>query len=130
MPKLGITETKRLYLPSTQDATVEADKAYVDIKQKLLLGDLTVVNEAESDIERAIILMSRLITSWNFTDENGEAIAPTVESVKKLETEDFIFLSTWIEENLADSMTGLSNDEKKRQSSTSIPVTENSPTTT
>ena len=133
MPKLGNSETQRLYLPTTEHEANEVDRAYVDVKTTLVLADLAAVTAAEDDVARTIVLLTRLITDWNFTEdgtpETGK-LPIIAENVERLSSTDFIFLSQWIGDNMAESATGLTTDEKKSSSSTQIQVTESAPTTT
>lgn len=120
MPKLGNIQTTRVKLPSS----TPDDEAWCDLKTELLLGDLAALNDSGEPTQQAIVLLSKLITAWNFTDADGNAVEPTSEWINKLGTDDFMFLSKWVNDNLAGSIKeGLNNDEKKDLSATSTAVT-------
>jgi hypothetical protein len=119
MPTLGQIETTKLDLPSTAGQP-ESEQAHVIVKTKLVIGDLLAINEAKTDTERGVVLLTRIIADWNFT-KNGAPVPVTVESIEQLAPEDFVFLSEWVGANLTDSLAGLSKDEKKDLSSPSTP---------
>lgn len=124
MPQLSQATTTRLYLPSTEN---DEDKAYVDVKSKLVLGDIAEINDAESDIDKAIALLTTLVKDWNFTDEAGAVLPITRDNINKLDVADFTFLSTWANEHLDMGNKGVSNEEKKTLSSPSIAAPETPP---
>lgn len=119
MPKLDNVATERLNLPSS----TSDDPAWVDVKTTLLLNDLVAVTDANSDTERAITLLSSLITAWNFTDKDGVAVEPTSENIGKLRVEDFTYLSDYVGKHMSDVTRGLDNAEKKASSSASTAET-------
>lgn len=127
MPKLGNTTTTKFWLPTTKDEPNEDDRAYVELKNTLTMGDLLALNECKTDTERGIVLFGKIIKDWNFT-EDGTPASPKLpintENIDKLDPQDFVAISEWVNDNITDSLKGLNTEEKKRSSSTSIPVTD------
>lgn len=122
MPKLG-ADTERLDLPSS----TTADPVWVEIHKTLLLGDMVSLASDMGAGEKSIVLLERLLTDWNFTEDGTPAtpkVPINVETISKLNIADFTFLSNWINDNLTAASAGLSTTEKKTSTSTSIPITE------
>jgi hypothetical protein len=98
MPTLGNTDVKRLYLPSTPEGV--EDRAWVDVKAALVVGDIIDAESLESDGQKGMFMISRLILDWNFTTPTGEKAPVDIEWVKKLSVTDFAFLSEYLAENV------------------------------
>lgn len=133
MPKLGTAITERLFLPSTKDATGE-DIAWIDVRSNMLLGDIADMTKTEHQTDQLIILLSAIITDWNFT-EDGTAGTPklpiTLGNVRQLDQVDFEHLANWAGDNLIKARAGVSDDEKKTLSDTSTAMsTQDIPATT
>jgi hypothetical protein len=127
MPTLGSQSTTRFWLPSSAGEAEEINRGYVELKEKLNLGDLMALQDCKTDAERGIVLLTRLIKDWNFTVDGtptSEKLPIIGKNIEEFQPQDFIALTEWVNENIADSLTGLTDDEKKTSSSTSIPVTE------
>lgn len=122
MPKFKDAPTTRVYLPSTYHEQNEDDRAWVEMRTKVYLGDTLAVTNIQDSLESNLASLTRLITAWNYTDEDGRPFPVTTENMQKLEKSDYEFLDRWIGENLQSHPEGLSAEEKKTSSATSIPV--------
>lgn len=123
MPQFKKPQTTRLYLPST-DGDTDEDKAWVEVRTKVLLGDIVAARE-ETDgtlFKTGLAMLSRLIVNWNYTDEDNKPIPITVEALNHLEKVDYDFLDKWLSEHLPSQEEGLATEEKKGSTPTSIPV--------
>lgn len=112
MPTLKKNEEKieRLYLPSTEKLP-EEEKAFVDMDVRpVQTGDIEDVNPELSQISISIEMLTERIKGWNFTDEAGAAVPVSIETVKLLDVEDFIFLGEIINKS---GKKGLTPAEKK-----------------
>lgn len=124
MPSFNKKPTVKLYLPSTKDEADEANKYFVMAKTKLVIGDILDINDAKTDRERGLIMLEKVISDWNNTDDAGETVPVSAQSINDdLDPADFAFLVEWCGENITKSLSGLSNDQKKTSSSLSAPVT-------
>lgn len=118
MPHFTKPTTTRLELPSTP----ADDKGWVDIRTKLLVGDLVKLAEADSETNSGLLLLTLVIVDWNYTDpETNEKMPITVENINHLEQEDFEYLTNWFKDNTASQQEGLASDEKKTSSDTLTP---------
>lgn len=125
MPKLGTDKVKKVFLPSTENEPNEEDRAWVVVKEKLLLRDLVALSDGANDTENALNGLASYIKDWNFTKDDGTKEDINAESVGRLEAVDFNFLAGEMKA-VTDSVKGaLSIEEKKDSTSTStlnIPV--------
>jgi hypothetical protein len=77
---------KIIELPSYPDSKVE-------VVDSLLVGELVAMNPDEKNpIKVAMDVLPKLIKSWNFTDEEGKALAITAENLGFLKPDDVQFL--------------------------------------
>lgn len=96
MPTLSSEKIERLYLPSTKKAEKEEDRGYVDIVSNPKAGDFVdSMNDAE-DSQRMFALIAGLVKAWNFTNEDGSPLEITAANVRRLETADYRFLSSYV----------------------------------
>jgi len=60
------------------------------LKDGLLAGDMEFVygQASMSDIERTLRALSKMIVSWNLTDNNDKVLPTTLENIKKLNVTD------------------------------------------
>lgn len=84
MPKLDFNKTKSVSLPSIPDSEVV-------IAESMLAGDF--LDLMDVDKSRSVPLaVSKIVRSWNLTDEKDEVLAITEENLKKLPIKDLLFL--------------------------------------
>jgi len=62
----------------------------VVLKDGVLAGDTDFIfgSSSTTDIERALRALSKMLVSWNLTDEDGKPIPTTLENIKKLNLKD------------------------------------------
>jgi hypothetical protein len=127
MPDLGAKQsTSQVDLPSS----TPEDPAFVVLKHKLTLGDFAAVQEAEGPFQQGVALLCRVISDWSFT-LNGEKAPITTEVLELLDSQDFIFLSKWVEANIKIDDAAVSNEQKKSfQSTLATSSTETTPSPT
>lgn len=80
MPQLKDTrETLTLSLKSIEGSEIT-------IKDGLLAGDISFVYGAEgiNDAERGLRALSKMIISWNLTDEENQPIPPTLDNIRRM----------------------------------------------
>ncbi len=136
MPKLGVdTRTTKLYLPSTKDEPNEADRAFVVIRSKLRGGNIVDISEMEGgNILKGLAALTFLIESWNYTEDgtpNSPMIPISEDSIRKLDDDDFGFLSEWALAHVINKPVGLTDEQKKSSMSTSpTSLTDTIPPTT
>lgn len=100
---------ERFYLPSTKELP-EGDQAFVDMETgKLTTQDVIGIDPKSPEMEIGVVMLVSRIKGWNFTDEKGETLPITVETVQMLDIEDFAFLAGKIPQNFK-TLTG---EEKK-----------------
>jgi len=93
--------TKTIELPNFPESNVE-------IYDSLLVGEMVGIDyKSDNQIKQVIEALHLFIKSWNFTDEAGETLPITTESLGFLKTEDVQFLGEQIIE--------FSNEVKKKQ---------------
>lgn len=125
---LGEFTIKRLYLPTTEHLP-EDERAWVDVKDRMQLGDMADASHGDTITEQGIISLSHYITAWNYTEADGSATPITTDTVRKLDYKDFLFLTDHYNTDINKAQEGLSDEEKKASTSISVPVkTEDSPT--
>ena len=95
MPQLKKSAVlQKFWLPSTDNSTDENDKAWVEIDLgKVVIGD--IVNNYDDDSSNAkngLAILTSKITSWNYTEDDGTITPINIDSVSKLDVEDFKFL--------------------------------------
>jgi hypothetical protein len=112
MPILGKQNLETLHLPSTA-GLAEAEQAIVTVNTAITPADLADSEAHETMLDKAAYALSRLIVSWNFTDETGITAPITIDAVRHLNITDFTFLNKWFEQNLANVAAGLDIDVKK-----------------
>ena len=87
------SKLERFYLPSTESLP-EEEKAFVDMEiGKLTTEDIVNIDPKAPEMEVGLMMLTARIKGWNFTDEKGEALPVTLETVKMLDIEDFGFLA-------------------------------------
>lgn len=80
MPQLKDTrETIKLSLK-------EREGSEIILKDGLLAGDMSFVygDEATNDVERGLRALSKMIISWNLTDEKDQSLPVTLDNLKRL----------------------------------------------
>lgn len=85
MPKLEDTrKTLKLPLKSIPESEVV-------VRDGLLAGDFEYVYAKDiSEVEMVLRVFSRMIESWNLTDDKGEVLPITIDNVKRLDINDII----------------------------------------
>ncbi|MBT9146126.1 MAG: hypothetical protein DDT42_02008 [candidate division WS2 bacterium] len=79
-------QLKKVSLPSVEGSEIE-------IYSSLLFGDLERIYESEkSDIAKATEALVSLIKDWNLTDEQGQKLPISVETIRTFEMSDVTFL--------------------------------------
>jgi hypothetical protein len=121
MPVLTVSTEKleKLFLPSTEKAANEEDKAWVVMDvSPLLTGDTAAVeSDAKNAGEATMYMLAARIKEWNFTEQDGTPIDVNFESMKRLQLTDFTFLQNKLETGEG----ALTDDEKKESSATLSP---------
>jgi len=85
MPKL---EDTRKILKLSLKSIPESE---IVIRDGLLAGDFEYVYEKDiSEVEMVLRVFSRMIESWNLTDDNGVVLPITIDNIKKLNIEDIV----------------------------------------
>lgn len=115
------TTTTKIFLPSTENEPNEADRAWVTVKNKLILKDMSGLMTEKSEIEQAISGVAAYITDWNFTDENGGKLPITPDNVGLLDMQDFTLIMTKMAAVMDKAKAGLNIEEKKSSIDTSTP---------
>lgn len=80
MPQLQDTrETLKLSIKSIKDSEFI-------LKDGLLAGDMSFVygDEATNDVERGLRALSKMIISWNLTDDKDQPIPVTLDNIRRL----------------------------------------------
>lgn len=77
--------TIKLIFPSYKDSEVT-------IKTSITIGEIAEIEKVAGDTERAVAVACKMITSWNFTDENGNELPISIEAIKQLPVQDLEFL--------------------------------------
>ena len=112
MPVLKKNEEKveRIYLPSTKDLP-EEEQAFVDMDiRPVQTADIEDVDPELSQISISVEMLTERTKGWNYTDEAGNPLPVSIETVKLLDVNDFIHLGDLINKG---SKKGLSTAEKK-----------------
>lgn len=82
---------KTVTLPSFPDSEISMFDSF-------LTEEWNIITKAENDIERGLLSLKCLIKSWNFTDESGEMLEISTESLNKFPMKDMeVLLNTVIE---------------------------------
>jgi len=90
-------ETKTITLPSFADSKVE-------IYSSLLVADMgTIDPNNTNELKTTIEVLPMFIKSWNFTNENGEALPINIDNLGFLQLEDLKYLSEQITSFVAES---------------------------
>ncbi len=85
MPKLEDTR-KVLKLPLKSIPESE-----VVVRDGLLAGDFEYVYAKDiSEVEMVLRVFSRMVESWNLTNDNGEVLPVTIDNIKKLNINDIV----------------------------------------
>jgi hypothetical protein len=114
MPQLGSVNVKKLYLPSTESATQEDDKAWVTLDTSITAGTISSINESDNDIDKSASMLVNAIQDWNYTDADGVTkTAITKDNIKKLSMGDFGFLTAAITEEINTSTKGIDQGLKE-----------------
>lgn len=79
MPVAGKLFYRKLKLPGYP----EEDPAYVTICTNPKAGILEGLDGIEDKQKRAMIMISKMITEWNFTDDAGQVLPITPENCEK-----------------------------------------------
>lgn len=117
MPKLG-TATIQLSMPSSTDT----DPAVIEVKAAVYPLDVLDLRENDLDAYTLFItLATRIIVSWNYTDQNNQPAPVTKEWIDRLTDPDKKVLSEYVTKLFDKSFEGVSSEEKKTLSS---PLTE------
>lgn len=102
MPQLKDTrEILKLSLKSIKDSEIT-------LKDGILAGDMSFIygDVAINDVERGLRALSKMIISWNLTDEKDQPILPTLDNIKR-------FNLKQVEELLIQTSYGKEAKEKK-----------------
>lgn len=110
LPSLS-TKIKRFVLPSTSTLP-EVDQAWIDLDiSNLKTRDILLIRSME---EHALVLQADIlagrIKDWNYTEADGSTVIINIDSVSRLDTEDFGFLV----KTLNGELDGVVNDEQKK----------------
>lgn len=118
--KESVEKLEKLYLPTSEKAPNEEDRAWVVMDvSPLLTGDADAVEQDAKNAGQATrYMLANRIKEWNFTEADGTPIEISYESLKRMELTDFSFLQGKIE----DGEGALTDDEKKASSSMSSPT--------
>jgi len=82
MPQLkDFRKVETIELPSFPDSKV-------NIYDSLIFGDMLGLDEIENPTEKNILMITRLIKSWNLTDSKDVVLPITSENIKKLPIND------------------------------------------
>jgi hypothetical protein len=133
MPKLlGQAHATKLSLPSTKDEPNEGDRAWVEIRSRLSLGDIADIAELSTGpTSQNLLGLSKLITNWNYTEDgtpNTPKMEITLDNVRKMDPVDFDFLTDWLDQQVGKALEGLGVEEKKASTATSTGVAGPTPT--
>ena len=125
MPVLQKSEDiLRVYLPST-DGLPHEERAWVDVRSRLLVGDVERITQGKTDEANAITgsirLLSGMVRDWNYTDAEGQKLPVTEENLRLLETQDLQAIGEHLEKQRRPAEA--SAEEKKRSFSGSLPET-------
>ena len=86
MPELkDFRQTKKITLPSYKDSELE-------IYDSLLAGDTFEISKITDEWESNLLMLTRIIKDWNFTDNKDNKMAITIENLKILKMEDLVSL--------------------------------------
>jgi hypothetical protein len=120
MPILHMKKVpKKCELPSTANAP-ESERLWVVLDvSPLRIGDTYGFNTDMTQAQMGVSLLLQRIMEWNYTDEQGQAIPITTDTISWLAPDDVNFLRTKLDE--ASSQTGLTDEAKKELPSTSLP---------
>lgn len=101
MPKLqDVRQAKVIFLPSYPDSQVE-------IYDSVLVNELKTVEYGESNsIAGLVLMLPKLIKSWNFTGEDDQPLPITADSLGLLKQTDLKFL--------LDEITNFNEEIKKK----------------
>ena len=101
----------RFILPSTTHKS-EDEQAWVDMDDTGLRGvDMLRADKYENGTERAIMMLTSRIKSWNLTDKEGVLREVNEHNVGLLFTADMNYLADRLTKSIETS--NLTNDEKK-----------------
>jgi len=89
-------QTKKINLPSYKDSEVE-------IYNSVLAKDADVFlqlqeKENKQDVQLMIKSLTKLIKSWNFTDDKNEVLPITEDNVGLIEIEDLAYIAEQVQE--------------------------------
>lgn len=62
------------------------------LKDGLLAGDVQEIEKVQSGSEQSLLMLQKMIESWNYTADDGSAAPITVENLKKINIKDIDFL--------------------------------------
>lgn len=86
MPELkDFRQTKKITLPNYKDSELE-------IYDSLLAGDTFEISKITDEWESNLLMLTRIIKDWNFTDNKNNKMAITIENLKLLKMEDLVSL--------------------------------------
>lgn len=86
MPKLQDTrKTIKVNLPS--DPKVE-----IVLKDGLLAGDVQEIESIQGGSEQSLLMLVKMIKSWNYTEDDGSNAPVSVENLKKINIKDIDFI--------------------------------------
>lgn len=110
MPKLAADNIVEITLPSgtPDDPAIVKLNTTITTKQALSAADV----EGNAAM---LGLIASMITDWNFTDESGQPVPITEETVGRLELEDFKAISDTVGESIDSALQqkNVGPDEKK-----------------
>lgn len=82
-------------MPKLQDAfssiTISLpsyEGSQVVIKSSPNVDDIIKAEQTDGDVARSVVLATRMITSWNFTDNDEKPVPITEETIKQLPAAD------------------------------------------
>lgn len=133
MPTLAKQDVVRHYLPSTEKAENEADRAWVELKTKFLAGELIEQTLTEmSGGGASVARLVALISAWNLKEnEDDEEYAPiNYETVARLDRDDFVFLAEKFSETRDDNLQPTMTADEKKTSTDTTSIESQTPTPT
>lgn len=75
MPSLPQIATETLTIPSTEHLPAD-QQIVITYNTEITIGDMRAMNVQDGEIDNALAVLSRLITSWNYTEVDGVTVKP------------------------------------------------------
>lgn len=86
MPKIEDTIKKvDIILPSNKEVKLT-------IRKGMSVGDLEDVNIEEDDFKRSILMLEKMIVSWNFEDDDKKPLPIIYDNIRKINISDMNFI--------------------------------------